>query len=256
MLSKNQWIRRTKSRIPKSSSCPNLNNTGTLNGHWSRQTANITFVMPNAIRATRWHCCHMTICVDVSYSNSKAKAVACRDCCLLHWMRETAFSLYICGSLAQTLIVLDPFFVHRETESWPIMHTHQRGHGLLWKSTAVLCTADGYTHTQTNTHNLSLFFLLFEWYYQRAQPEGFSISARLLLNWSVLLSFRINNSGLMDALGPNKATFFVKETHIRTALIPTEKHFLYDVCRGSHTVCVKNKLRDSVRCFEGQRVDG
>lgn len=29
----------------------------------------------------------------------------------------------------------------------------------------------------------------------------------------------------MDALGPNKATFFVKETHIRTALIPTEKDF-------------------------------
>lgn len=29
----------------------------------------------------------------------------------------------------------------------------------------------------------------------------------------------------MDALGPNKAAFFVKEAHIRTALIPTEKHF-------------------------------
>lgn len=124
---------------------------------------------------------------------------------------EALLSVSICGSLAhqsQTPDNLGSFLMHRETESRPTL-THQRCQGLLWESTAVLCTADGYTHIK---HTISCSFTVFEWYYQGAQPEGFSISSRLLLNWSMvhwLHSFRINNGVLTDALGGQTKPFFL-----------------------------------------------
>lgn len=124
---------------------------------------------------------------------------------------EELLSVSICGSLAhqsQNPDVLVSFLMHRETETRSTL-IHQRGQGLPWESTAILCTADGYTHTYK--HTISCSFIVLEWYYQGAQPEGFSISARLLLNWSMvhwLHSFRINNGGLMDALGGQTKPFF------------------------------------------------
>jgi len=89
-------------------------------------------------------------------------------------------------------------------------------------------------YIQTNTHN----YLKDKC--KRTQPDG-SISTKVTLffhNWSVT-QFRLNNGRLVDALEPNKAAFFcfVKEAHIRTALIPTEKQHFYRTFVGEVTLC-------------------
>lgn len=154
-----------RTRFPKSSSCPDLNNTATLNGHQSRQTANIPVYNDKCNYSHQMAMLphdNLSKCYLPKLENPKllleGTAVFPTGLVALVWVS-------ICGSLAhhsQALVVLCPFPMCRETESWPIMHTHQRGHGLLWKSTDFSTLHCRWIHTniQTNTqHTISHSFL-------------------------------------------------------------------------------------------------
>lgn len=159
-------------------------------------------MLVNINTATRWHCSHATICLDILSKTGKAKAVASRNSCFLCCTGGifAAFTFYMS--------------VTSKSESDLTLSCAQNPNPLClqvtwvrpWSEKALQYFA---LHIHTYSHNLPVSFI-FERYHQGPLLKRISISARLLLNWTTPFSFKINNCRQTDVLGPNKTKKLIR----------------------------------------------